>query len=329
VFVFLGGYATAAAFEAIDQRGTPGLAARRFIKRAWEIYRAYLLTAALMLLMGLAMLALQLHPSELPYTDAQRWLGRPVRVLFDIVTLRDQPYLASVLPMYALFALMAPLSVPFARSTPIGALLVSLAIWLCAQPLAHLLPSRDPAGWGFNPFAWQLMFVTGMLCRLHPLPQAFYRSVTGVRLTRLALVLFLIFAFCKLVLQTQPDPGHWKQDLAAVRVVSFAAVGWLVAQTVRLGWLEQVARRLPQVVRVGRQGLVCFIAGTVISVLLDTVWQALGLPPNGALSIGIGLAGDALAIVILLGVAARAHAANTARGKAVAPAAAAHRHPPA
>jgi hypothetical protein len=330
VFVFLGGYATAAAYVAIDRRGVPGSAGRRFLKRAWEIYRAYLLTAALMLMSGLVMLMLQVHPTLLPYTDAQQWLNRPARILFDIVTLRSQPYLASVLPMYALFALAAPLSVPFARSTPIGALLVSLVVWLFAQPLARMLPSADPTGWGFNPFAWQLMFVFGMLCRLHTVPRAFYSSVTGVRLTRLALALFLTFAFCKLVLQTQPEPGHWKQNLAAVRVISFASVGWLVAQAVRLGWLEYLARALPQVVRVGRQGLICFIVGALISVTLDTVLQVAALRPDTVGAYGAGLLGDAVAIVALLCVASLAQAVKAARRKPLAHAAGAVvRQPPA
>ena len=316
VFVFLGGYATAAAYVSIDQRGVAGGATRRFLKRAWEIYRAYLLTAALMLMCGLAMLILQVHPTSLPYTDAQLWLQRPVRTIFDIVSMRSQPYLASVLPMYAIFALVAPLTVPFARNSAAGALLVSLGIWVCSQPLAaHLLPSADPGGWGFNPFAWQLMFVFGMLSRLHPVPRDFYVSKMGVRLTKLAVLLFLTFAFCKLVLETQPEPGHWKQNLAALRVVSFGSVAWLVALTVRAGWLGKVAQALPQVVRVGRQGLVCFIAGAVISVVLDTVLQCLGLRAASWSAYGAGLASDAVGLAALLAVASLSHTLKAALRK--------------
>ncbi len=44
VFVFLGGYASAAAYCATAARGGSAKAQRRFLKRTREIYRAYLLT---------------------------------------------------------------------------------------------------------------------------------------------------------------------------------------------------------------------------------------------------------------------------------------------
>ncbi|MFM0150627.1 OpgC domain-containing protein, partial [Paraburkholderia sp. RL18-085-BIA-A] len=104
VFVFLGGYASAAAYCAMSASGGTAHAHRRFLKRSWEIYRGYLLTAALMLLCGLAMLALHIHTAILTYTDAPRFLVRPFQTLLDIATLRRQPDLAAVLPMYIGFA---------------------------------------------------------------------------------------------------------------------------------------------------------------------------------------------------------------------------------
>ena len=61
VFVFLGGYASAAAYCTMTAGGVAAQARRRFLKRTVELYRAYLLTAGLMLLAGLAMLALRVH----------------------------------------------------------------------------------------------------------------------------------------------------------------------------------------------------------------------------------------------------------------------------
>src|SRR4051812_9705928 len=49
VFVFLGGFATAAAYESLAERRSESAARLRFIRRAFEIYRAFLVTAALML----------------------------------------------------------------------------------------------------------------------------------------------------------------------------------------------------------------------------------------------------------------------------------------
>jgi hypothetical protein len=85
--------------------------------------------------------------------------------------------------------------------------------------------------------------------------------------------------------------------------------------TVRAGWLGKVAQALPQVVRVGRQGLVCFIAGAVISVVLDTVLQCLGLRAASWSAYGAGLASDAVGLAALLAVASLSHSLKAALRK--------------
>jgi len=318
VFVFLGGYATAAAYCSIAARGDSGAAARRFFKRAWEIYQAYLLTALLMLGCGLIMLLLGMHSAELSYTSLPQLLERPLYTTFNIVTLRSQPYLSSVLPMYACFALTAPFAVPLARSRPLVTLLGSVMLWLFAQPLALNLPSADPAGWGFNPFAWQLMFMFGVVCRLHPLTPAFQVSTTGRNLTRVAWVLVLSCAAIKILLETQPEAGHYKQNLAGFRVISFLALAWLAAQAVRIGWAGRLARALPSVVTVGRHGLACFVSGTVISIAANTAFRLAAPKPQTALAFVEGLAADLCAMGLLLLMGALFQQRKTQRYSTVA-----------
>ena len=50
VFVFLGGFATATAYVSMAARRSESAARVRFFRRAFEIYRAFLVTAVLMLL---------------------------------------------------------------------------------------------------------------------------------------------------------------------------------------------------------------------------------------------------------------------------------------
>jgi hypothetical protein len=228
-----------------DSERRRSAAYRRFVKRSGKIYRGYLLTAALMLLCGLAMRALHIHTAVLTYTDAQLFLLRPLQTLLDIATLRRQLDLAAVLPMYIGFALCVPLVAPAVRRRPATALMASLTLWLCAPSLAHLLPSADPIGWSFDPFAWQLMFMFGMLCRLHPVSAVFQASRAGLRLTWIALAVARTFAAYKLLIENQPEPGYLKQHLSSLRVVSFVSIAWLVAQLSRLGWIDRLAAALP------------------------------------------------------------------------------------
>jgi len=191
--------------------------------------------------------------------------------------------------------------VPLANRRPAMALGVSLVVWLASTWLARVLPSGDPGGWAFNPFAWQLMFMLGILCRLHPVSNEFQVSKAGRWLTYAALAVALTFAFVKLCLETQATPGYMKQNLAAVRVVSFVVIAWLMAQAVRMQVIRRIAERLPAVVTVGKQGLVCFVGGTVVSIVVDTAVRMARGPAwlNG-------LAGDAVAIGALLLLAAAA-----------------------
>jgi hypothetical protein len=95
VFVFLGGYASAAAYTAVLTRRGPGAAQMRFVKRCWEIYRAYLLTAVLTLLSGALLALSHLNPPMVTLTGWPPFASHPLREAFYILVLRRQPYLSS------------------------------------------------------------------------------------------------------------------------------------------------------------------------------------------------------------------------------------------
>ena len=300
VFVFLGGYASAAAYMAVLARGGAAAARMRFFRRCWEIYRAYLLTAILTLLSGAVLALLRLNHPMVDLTGWQPFAAHPVRSAFDILTLRRQPYLSSVLPMYVIFALFVPLAVPLARRSAVAALACSIGVWWFAPLIASAFSMDDVGDWAFNPFAWQLMFVLGMVCRLHPVSAVRMTSSAGQWLTRIAFAAVVAFAVVKLFVLVQPLPGAMKQHLSLVRVVNFGAIAWLVAYWVARGSVARLAQRLPAVIAVGRTGLVCFVGGTLISLVVDTAtphgWHGLA----GFLA---ALAGDFAAIAAMLALA--------------------------
>ncbi|WP_248321582.1 OpgC domain-containing protein [Caballeronia sp. Sq4a] len=322
VFVFLGGYASAAAYTALATRRSDSAARRRFFRRSWEIYRAYLLTAVLMLIGGALLMLLRIDSPMLQYTEWPTFLARPFGLLFDVALLRQQPYLSSVLPMYSLFALAVPVVVPLAARRPVVAMFGSLLLWLAATPLANALPASYAQAWAFNPFAWQLMFVTGVLARVQPISDDFHAGRVARALTCLAVAFALTFAFAKLFLETQAPPGYMKQNLATLRIVSFGAVAWIIARAVYAGWIGTLARRFPGIVTVGQQGLVCFIAGAAVSLVLDSALRAMGVENLGRYPSHwlAGIAADAIAVGFLLWLArfwAERKAARAARAARV------------
>ncbi|QQC67079.1 OpgC domain-containing protein [Paraburkholderia ginsengisoli] len=300
VFVFLGGYASAAAYTAVLAGRGESAAKMRFVRRCWEIYRAYLLTAVLTLVSGALLALLHLNPPMVELTGWAPFVDQPLRSAFDIAVLRRQPYLSSVLPMYVMFALCVPFAVPLARRSPWLALGVSATIWALARPLAALFSIDDMVDWAFNPFAWQLMFVLGILCRVQPISECFHASRTARWFTYAAVVAVLAFAIVKLFVLMQPLPGTLKQNLSVDRVINFVVIAWLAAQLVRMGSIARLARRLPAVVTVGRTGLVCFVAGTLVSLIVDT---ATPHTFHGFRGVLIGLGGDLVAIGAVLMIA--------------------------
>jgi hypothetical protein len=300
VFVFLGGFATATAYAALAERRNETIARSRFLRRSLEIYRAFLVTAALMLLVSAVLTALSIDGPNLATTDLDDLIDTPFAALGDILLFRRQPYLASVLPMYAFFALLVPMILPLARSKPWLLLAGSVALWAGAPAIDAYLPAAPDMHWDFNPFAWQLLFVLGVLARCQPV----YQRISTHRLSWLVSVLAFgvvaAAAYYKLFIEREPLDANFKQNLSYLRAVNFLAIAWLVANLIQQGWAKKLAQWMPWVGVIGRKGLLCFIAGAVISLVVDSVLYA---ATDGYLNYPLGLLADAAAVAALFTVA--------------------------
>lgn len=299
VFVFLGGYATAIAWTTLAARRDEAAARRRFIRRAWEIYRAFLVTAGLMLLVSAILRAFSIDAPNMALSDLDRLIESPVVMVRDILLFRRQPYLASVLPMYVFFALAVPVIIPLARSRPWLLAACSFTLWCLAGDAYWLLPAAPENRWDFNPFAWQAMFTLGALARCQPIYAGLRRSSAGWVVSVVALLTVLVCAYYKLSVDGA-SYSVMKRDLQWPRVVNFIALVWLVTNMVQYGWIRQLAGWVPWISTAGRKGLLCFVAGTVISLSVDSIlyWWT-----DGWLDVPLGLVADAGAIASLLFVA--------------------------
>ncbi|KAG0163107.1 hypothetical protein DFQ28_011407 [Apophysomyces sp. BC1034] len=312
VFVFLGGYATAIAWTLLVKHRDEAAARRRFIRRAWEIYRAFLVTAGLMLLVSAILRALSIDAPNMASSDLDGLIASPVAVLCDILLLRRQPYLASVLPMYVFFMLAVPVIVPLARSRPWLLAVLSFALWALAGDAYRLLPAAPENRWDFNPFAWQAMFTFGVLARYQPTQARWHRWRGGWIVSVVALATVVVCAYCKLYVDLS-SYGVMKRDLHWPRVVNFVALAWLVSNMAQYGWIRRLAGWMPWVGALGRKGLLCFVVGTVISLSVDSVlyWWT-----DGLLDVPLGLIADAVAIAALLLVARCADSVSWCSGTA-------------
>jgi hypothetical protein len=303
VFVFLGGFATATAYSALAERRTEAVARNRFLRRGLEIYRAFLVTAGLMLLISAVLIAFNIDAPNLTLTDLDDLVDAPLAALRDILLLRRQPYLASVLPMYALFALGAPLVVPLARRRPVWLLVASIGLWAIAPRLADYLPAVEDTQWNFNPLAWQLLFVLGVIARCQPVYQKISAHRGGWLVSVLAVAIVAGAAWLKLFTDQVPIDPDFKQNLSWMRALNFIAIAWLTASLIRHGWVKKFARWQPWIGMIGRKGLLCFVAGAVISLIVDSL---LYTATDGYLNVSMGLLADLMAIGMLVAVASAA-----------------------
>jgi len=299
VFVFLGGFATATAYVSLAARRSESAARVRFLKRAFELYRAFLVTAALMLAASFLLRPFFGHAPNLALHDLDSMTSQPLSSITQILTFERQPYLAAVLPMYALFALAVPIMLPLARSKPWLLLGLSLALWAFASEIGEFMPSVDDNLWDFNPAAWQLMFVLGVLARCQPVYQRVSANRFGWIVSAGAVALIAGMAYYKLLVLPPVLDSAFKRDLAGPRVINFLAIAWIAANLARYGVVKAVAQRLPWVGALGRDGMVSFVAGTVISLVVDSILSTL---TDGFVNVPAGLAADAIAIGALLAV---------------------------
>jgi hypothetical protein len=302
VFVFLGGFATATAYASMLTRRSESAARVRFVRRAVEIYCAFLITAVLMVATSSVLRPFFGSAPNLAIADLDSFLAAPFTSLADLLLLRRQPYLSSVLPMYAFFALAVPLVLPLARSKPWLLLGASVALWFAAAPIAEYLPSANDVLWDFNPAAWQLMFVLGVLACCHPIYQRASSHRFGWVASVAALGIIAGMAYYKLLVLPASLDGDLKRNLAGMRILNFLGVAWLAGDLARHGAVKQIALRLPWVAAVGRDGLVCFVAGAVISLTADSILFTL---TGGLIDVPLGLAVDAIAVGLLVAIAHR------------------------
>ena len=300
VFVFLGGFATATAYIGLAARHTEAAARQRFIWRSFEIYRAFLIAAALMLLISSALLAFSINAPNIVTSDIDALIEAPIDFLRDILLFRRQPYLASVLPMYVIFALTVPLLVPLACRMPLLLAAGSITLWLVSSLAVNWLPHADGTQWSFNPLAWQLLFVAGILAKCRVPYQRIGARLRGWPSTILATIVVVAALYYRLDVQTEPLDGSLKQNLAWFRVANFLAIAWIVTNIMQFGRIKIVACMLPWVCAVGRKGLLCFVSGSAISLIIDSI---LFKVTDGYLNYSLGLVADVIAISALFLVA--------------------------
>jgi hypothetical protein len=278
VFVFISGFAAAIAFGGSFAKFGFATGSARI---AWRVCQLYACHLALFFLALFLVAAFGLDYAV--YLGIDGFFADPATRLVELFTLRYVPTYFDILPLYMLVLASVPLVMALARIHPGLVIALSVASWSFVQATGFNLPAGEGRSWGFNPFAWQLIFLAGF---------AFSRGwIQAPKPTPILLaVCFGYLAFGAIAevpwvwtLHPDLDAVHeWayahahKPNLDLRQFAHFLALAFVALWFVRdrLHWLTS-PWGMP-FVRLGRQALPVFFAGMALSHLGGIAMGALG-----------------------------------------------------
>ena len=284
LFVLLSGFLVGLVWLSVEDRNGTRAAQKRFARRAFEVWLALILGGLLLALLSAGLFALDMHHTAV-WSQYSVWvIQNPFGYLGTLATLWLQPNLVDVLAVYVvLLASVVPL-VPLLRRWPLAFAAGSVLMWWFAAPLNAMFPNHRPSGGLlFNPFAWQLLFFSGVAMGLFrkdfmPFLQRYSRILTVIS--------FGIFAFsAAIVIAARIGPpaqglrdflalfhggriDKWNMDFT--RYLAIMACSWLVAVPLASA-MERLAASPPgsALQQIGRGGLWSFITCVLLSILGD------------------------------------------------------------
>ncbi|MGO4910056.1 OpgC family protein [Pseudorhodobacter sp. W20_MBD10_FR17] len=164
-FVLMSGMAAGLAYGAAYLRGTPSLAQ---IVRPWQ--RAVTLWWVHCIII-FSVLAFFIFLIDQPGIHSMAYdrnilfaVEDPAKLSLAMATLGHHFAYADILPLYIVLMLAAPFLLFVCARWPNRALLGSVLLWLCVGVVKLKMPTwPTDYGWSFNPMAWQLLFVAGIL----------------------------------------------------------------------------------------------------------------------------------------------------------------------
>ena len=266
-FVFFSGYLVGMVYRRTLIARGPLLLHARAAHRAWEIYAINILTALVVVMLMYATplggggLAESAYFGRLIDDGAAGWI--------QFLTLQQAPMFFEILQLYVLLLLVAPAFLLLARVSVWAAFGVSAAVWLMAQ----LYPALTIQGWSFNPFAWQFVFVLGMLCSTANV----FEKLAGSRHRRALLLgsaAFVIGALSLKIVEksgvalpllgTVSIAGIDKMSLGPLRLIHFLLSVVLIMQLLPRSGALLASLPARCVASIGKHSLECFCMSTIL-----------------------------------------------------------------
>jgi len=276
VFIFIAGYAAALAFAGIMlERGTI-VGATRVLRRAWQLYAAFIVLFAIYAV-SIGDAAARLAAPDIIYEfNVAGLLEDPVRTVTHALLLQSRALNLDVLQIYVLLMACFPAVLWMMLREPDMTMAGSFGLYFAARKFGWNLPSFPDGSWYFNPFCWQVLFVLGAWCALGGA-----RRIRGSFRSPVAVCFGIAYLIFALVITTagrfpafEPIIPAWlqsaflpvdKTNLAPYRLLHFVVVALFATRLMPKDWSGLDWPILRPIIVCGEQSLAVFCAGVFLS----------------------------------------------------------------
>jgi hypothetical protein len=164
-FVLIAGISAGLAYGAYFRAPAQIMAGTgRIWRRVWTIYLVQILITVLALGLSVVLYRWFDNPAMFGINQVDKFFARPQSGMVRIPLLVQHLNYVDILPVYLALLSVTPFLLWLAWRVPLVLLAGSVSLWIVTDVWALNLPSYpNPAGWFFNPLAWQLIFTFGLL----------------------------------------------------------------------------------------------------------------------------------------------------------------------
>jgi hypothetical protein len=280
IFVLFAGFASMLAYGRVMLR--EGILAG--MRRAWARCGRVYVTHVLLLLSTIAVARAWESSFHVAPLSVAPLLDSGWEAFVHGLMLNALPPYLDILPLYVVLLAGFPLLFLVMRWSRWCALAGAVLLWLAAtfEPQLNFPNWLDPAGWYFDPFAWQLLFVLGAALALHMArqggnlrPSRFLNTLCWLYLALAFVESFPTGAFGLPPIKLIPMPAPDKTHLSILRVLNILAWVQIIFSSERtrrwaghrLAWALDIC---------GRHSLEVFALGCVLGLLGRLVLHTFG-----------------------------------------------------
>jgi hypothetical protein len=287
VFVLVAGISAGLAYCATFERKGWRAGSRRVLRRVLQVYGTHIMLVAVCAA-ALWIGARATGSPDMLRTYKYAFFGSAaLEEIRHALSLSLQPHHLNILPLYVVLLAAVPIVLLLQRIHIAALAAVSLALWLLPRAFDVNLPSDlHSRGWYFNPFAWQLLFVVGVLWgqgwrRGYSLPRSAILASLAVAYCGFALVAVAPWAKLPALAEWRILPHDWmgsvdKERLSLLRVLDVLALAYLTVFFVPASarWLESAWAKFFRAL--GRASLSVFAMSAILDVIGWIVWHSGG-----------------------------------------------------